>query len=727
MSNVMVGDILDGRYRVETQIAKGGMSTVYRCVDMRLSRPVAAKVMDERYLDDPVFRSRFEREAKSMAQLNHPNLVNVYDFNSTGDHAFLVMELITGGTLRELLAERGPMPPHAATQVMRGVLTGLTAAHQKGLVHRDIKPDNVLINSDHRVKLADFGLVRAVSSSDRTSDSIVGTVSYLSPEQVSGAQIGPASDVYSAGVLLFELLTGTTPFDGDTQLAHAMRRLNQDVPLPSSRIDGVPSLFDELVVAATHRSPAERFATAADFLAALEDVATELELPSFKVPVPTDTAASRATEIVSPLPAAQPLAPDTAHSTSILPPYQEPEPVAPETAAFPVAATPMERAPLPTPLPPRGLEMRDQQPPDIAFEESQPVSNRSPIKLIAWLLVVALLISAVAVGGWWFGSGRYGEIPQILGMEQAAAVAAVSEAGFDPVIADSYSDDVPVGKAVGTEPPFGQRVPRSDQVTVLISQGQPTVPALPIGGDIAEYRRSVEERTLKLEIGDDVYSESVPVGAIAQVSPAAGVSVRTGSTITASLSKGAAPIPVPDVAGRELDTARAMLEQAGLHVGSISEDYSPQHAQGHVISSSPGASSKLAKGSAVDLKVSNALQVPDLEGTSLDKVQSELAAAGFIVTVERSNAAGDVPNEIVGVSRKAGDLVDPASAELKVTVASKIKVASVTGKTVQEATAILGAQGLGVSVNRSGDRVIRQSPRAGSKVEPRTSIELTTI
>ncbi|QTH59100.1 Stk1 family PASTA domain-containing Ser/Thr kinase [Corynebacterium hindlerae] len=737
MSNVQVGEIIDGRYRVEAVIAKGGMSTVFRCEDVRLGRRVAVKVMDDRYLDDAIFRSRFVREAKSMAQLGHPNIVDVYDFNSTGDHAYLVMELISGGTLRELLAERGPMPPHAATQVMRGLLTGLSVAHKQGLVHRDIKPDNVLINKDHRVKLTDFGLVRAVAQSEHTSDKIIGTVSYLSPEQVDGGHIGPESDVYSAGVLLFELLTGTTPFDGDTQIAHAMQRLSHDVPAPSSRIDGVPQLFDELVAAATHRDPAERFPTAAEFLAALEDVATELELPSFKVPVPTNTAVARATEVVAgatevvaPLP---PLAPPVENqSTSILPPLEPtpaPAPIAePPTEAFPVApqVTPPNMPPI-TPEP----ETRDvpavREDQSVAFEAPTPVSNRSTAKLIAWFLVVALLIASVAVGGWWFGSGRYGEIPQILGEDRPTAIQLVSDAGFDPVVTEVFSDDVTVGKAVGTAPPFGSRVPRSDQVEVLISKGLPTVPVLPASGDIAEYRRAVEERTLILEIGGDVFSNDVPKGQIVSVSPSPGVTVKTESVVTASISKGAAPVDVPDVAGMSQEDATRTLTDAGLTVGSVQQEFSQRHKPGHVISTSPGSHAKLARGSEVNLKVSNALEMPSVIGKTSTEAVAQLESLGFVVTLEDTSDAGTVPYEIVGTSARAGALIDPASPEVTLQVANRVRVPSVVGRTMEDATQILTNMGLSVNTRRDGSRVLTQSPRAGAKVDIGSTVELTAL
>lgn len=708
MSNVQVGDFLDGRYRVDAQIAKGGMSTVFRCEDTRLGRQVAVKVMDDRYLGDAIFRSRFEREARSMAQLHHPNVVDVFDFNSTGNHAYLVMELINGGTLRELLAERGPMPPHAATTVMRGLLTGLAVAHKQGLVHRDIKPDNVLINSDHRVKLTDFGLVRAVAESERTTDQIVGTVSYLSPEQVDGGHIGPESDVYSAGVLLFELLTGTTPFAGDSQLSHAMQRLHQDVPAPSSRIDGVPALFDELVAAATHRDPAERFPTAAEFLAALEDVATELELPSFKIPIPTNSAVARATEVVTPLAAPQ-REPRTyqqpAQSTAILP-AASPAP-APSTAAFPVPV--------------------ESPPPVVAVDPPKPVSNRSPIKLIAWWLVVLLLIGSVAIGGWWFGSGRYGEVPQILGLDKVSAVQDISEAGFAPTVLEVFSDDVPVGKAVGTTPPFGSRVPRSDKVVVLISKGQPTVPAIPANGDVGQFRTAIEERQLKLEFGEEVYSDNTPVGGIAQVSPASGVTVKIGSTVTASISKGPAPVEVPEVAGLSEADATRLLQEAGFTVRGVERAFSDKHPAGVVITSQPGAHSKLSRGSEVQLKVSNALEVPDVVGKDPQVVRAELEAAGFVVTVAESSKSGDFANQIVEVSPKPGTLISPDNPHLTLTVATEIKVPSVIGMTVKDATKVLEDAGLEVEAKRSGKTVLLQSPRAGSRVKAGETITLTTI
>ncbi len=285
------GTLLDGRYRVEAMIATGGMSTVYRGLDLRLDRPVALKVMDSRYATDAQFLARFQLEARAVASLKDAGLVAVYDQGMDATRPFLVMELIEGGTLRELLRERGPMPPYATAAVLRPVLGGLAVAHQAGLVHRDIKPENVLISDDGEVKLVDFGLVRAFAEAGITSTSVIlGTAAYLSPEQVSSGSSSPPSDVYSVGILAYELLTGVTPFTGDNPLTVAYQRIDHDVPVASSVISGVPPQFDEFIGRATSRNIDDRFADAAEMGAELDAIAEELELPPFRVPAPRNSA-----------------------------------------------------------------------------------------------------------------------------------------------------------------------------------------------------------------------------------------------------------------------------------------------------------------------------------------------------------------------------------------------------------------------------------------------------
>jgi len=326
----LVGAVLEGRYRVEAVIASGGMSTVYRGHDLRLDRPVALKVMDARYAGDQQFLTRFQREARAIARLKHPGLVAIYDQGGADQGAgappFLVMELVEGGTLRELLRERGPMPPHAVAAVLRPVLGGLGEAHRAGLVHRDIKPENVLISRDGEVKLVDFGLVRAIAEAGITATSVIlGTASYLSPEQVVGSPIGPRSDIYSAGIMAFELLTGTTPFVGDTALTVAHQRLDRDVPAPGSVIDGVPPQFDRFIARATARDPQARFPDASAMAAELESIAEQLDLPAFRVPAPTKSAQAAAATVNLRRPAERP-APQATRQFTPAPPLAAPPP-----------------------------------------------------------------------------------------------------------------------------------------------------------------------------------------------------------------------------------------------------------------------------------------------------------------------------------------------------------------------------------------------------------------
>ena len=293
--DALQGALLDGRYRVDTRIATGGTSTVYRGLDERLDRPVAVKVMDLRYAGDQQFLTRFQLEARAVARLKDPGLVAVYDqgFGTPHDpgQPFLVMELVEGGTLRELLNERGPMPPHAVAAVLRPVLGALGIAHRAGLVHRDVKPENILISDDGDVKVVDFGLVRAIAAAGITSTNVIlGTAAYLSPEQVRDGNAGPASDVYGVGVLTYELLTGHPPFSGDSALTVAYQRLDHDVPPPSSAIDGVPGEFDDLVARATAREPADRYADGLDMAHAVDVITQRLALPEFRVPAPRNSA-----------------------------------------------------------------------------------------------------------------------------------------------------------------------------------------------------------------------------------------------------------------------------------------------------------------------------------------------------------------------------------------------------------------------------------------------------
>lgn len=395
--------LLDGRYLIQAKIASGGTSTVYRGLDTRLDRPVAVKVMDSRYAGDEQFLTRFQREARTVARLKNPGLVAVYDQGSDARHPFLVMELIEGGTLRELLGERGPMPPYAVAAVLRPVLGGLAAAHRAGLVHRDVKPENVLISDDGEVKIADFGLVRAVAAAGITSTSVIlGTAAYLSPEQVRDGDASPRSDVYSAGILAYELLTGHTPFNGDSALSIAYQRLDTDVPPPSASIDGVPAQFDQFVQRATARDPADRYADATEMGADLDAIADELALPDFRVPAPRNSAQHRSAALYHDRTDAQ---------------QPGPAPVRQPTRQ-------LTRGPEDWPEPPRPAQT-DAEPDDVDDEdyEYEPVTGEFagiPISefvwtrqhnrrmVLVWVALVLAFTGLVATAAWTIGSNLDG-------------------------------------------------------------------------------------------------------------------------------------------------------------------------------------------------------------------------------------------------------------------------------------------------------------------------------
>lgn len=402
-SDTLVGSVLDGRYRVDGLIATGGMSAVYRGLDTRLDRPVALKVMDSRYAGDQQFLTRFQREARAVARLKDPGLVAVYDQGFDGRHPFLVMELVEGGTLRELLRERGPMPPHAVTAVLTPVLSGLAVAHRAGLVHRDIKPENVLISDDGEVKIADFGLVRAVAEAKITSTSVIlGTAAYLSPEQVASGDSSPRSDVYSVGILAYELLTGTTPFTGDNALALAYQRMDNDVPAPSTAISGVPAQFDEFVLCATARNSADRYADAQDMGGELGAIAEELGLPAFRVPAPRNSAQHQAA-------AAYHLSAATnghAVTDRVPPAPREPQPLQ-HTRAFARDEQPPSR---PQPQPARN-SLAPKHPDQFAgidIDEFEWARQRGKRTLLLWVIAIVVLTGLVGAGAWTLGSNLPG-------------------------------------------------------------------------------------------------------------------------------------------------------------------------------------------------------------------------------------------------------------------------------------------------------------------------------
>ncbi|MFW9253592.1 PASTA domain-containing protein [Corynebacterium amycolatum] len=769
MSQLVEGQILDGRYRIGATIAHGGMSTVYCATDLRLDRRVAAKVMDPRFVNDESFRIRFEREARAVAHLNDESLVNVYDQGTDpAGHVFLIMEFIDGGTLRELLRERGPMPPHAAAVVMRSVLRALSVAHSRGMVHRDIKPENVLISFYGRVKLADFGLVRAAADAKVTSNSvIVGTVAYLAPEQVTGESISPASDVYSAGILLFELLTGTTPFIADTSLGVAMKRLNEDVPPPSELIDGVPEEFDELVARACARRPEDRFESAEEFADALEDIVYELDLPPFRVPSPVNSAAANAAAIEDPIPDIRRPVPrdndqvddhhDTAETTperfghddyagyglsTDTPGYPEAPPPpgppnifadfddpnagrtrtfdrhdgynptgweSPEPSGGALVPADVPGAPE-YPLPPDTQGAQHPQHPQPRSAQTQTPKSRRATRqrtrrgCALWLIIALVATLGMGLGAWWLGSGRYGEVPSITGLSQPQAMTAISEAGFEPVVDERYDNDVAVSQIIGSDPLAGARVVRGDDVRVLVSLGRPTVPAYPANHSKEVFSAALAKRTLKEEVGDPVFSDDVSTGGLVFAVPAPGQTVEVGSVVTVYYSKGPAPVKVPKIVGLQEDEARELLSKAGLEVREVSAEFSSSAEPDEVLFVSPEEGTGLERGSSVTLTINNGIEVPNVVGKSEDTARQILQREGIEVSeVKDASSSSRDYGRVDAVSPSAGRLVNPNDATVTLTVSRAVKVPQLLGKTVAQARREAEKQHLQLDIDGSAN------------------------
>ncbi|WP_040795372.1 Stk1 family PASTA domain-containing Ser/Thr kinase [Nocardia higoensis] len=658
----MIGQMLDGRYRIDAPIARGGMSTVFRGVDTRLDRPVAIKVMDPKFAGDPQFLTRFEFEARTVARLNHPALVAVYDQGIDGEHPFLIMELVQGGTLRELLRERGPMPPHAARAVVEPVLAAIGVAHSQGLVHRDIKPENVLISDGGEVKIADFGLVRAVAAANTTAAGVIlGTAAYLSPEQVTTGQTDARSDVYAFGILIFELLTGQVPFTGDNSLAIALQRVDNDVPSPSSYIDGVPVEFDELVARATAREPAHRFANADEMLAELRHIAAVLNLPPYRVPAPQDSAEHlsaryRAADLTpgafAQPPAHTPVSPQHVpqqHRTRVVTGPQPHEDDYDSRMYGPGDYAGHGQLPPPHHEPPHQGSHRAPYGPD-------PSSARRTT--LIWVAVVVALTLLVGIGGWWLGVGRYNAVPPIAGLTAEQATAAITEAGFVAATEPKASDTVPVGGVVGSDPPAGSKITKGSTVSVLVSNGKPKVPAVQPGDDIDSVIARIQDAGLTPVRAGETGS-TAPEGTLAKVEPEPGTILPLNGQVKVYTSNGSRPVPVPDVRGKTVEEAEAALAAVGITVRSTTESYDKTIEAGSVISTDPAEGTTIDPGKGVTLVVSNAVKIPGVIGKSIADAREILEGLGLRVQVRQLTPRDSsvVISQSPGISNK----VEPGS------------------------------------------------------------------
>ncbi len=617
MSDSITGRLVDGRYRVLSEIARGGMSTVYLANDIRLDRTVALKVMHRSFAEDPGFVARFEHEAKAAARLSHPNVVAVFDQGSYDGLVFLVMEYVPGHTLRDVIRTYGMLEPARALGVVDQVLLALTAAHAAGFVHRDIKPENVLITERGVAKVADFGLARAITGSVPTASTqglIIGTVAYLSPEQVEAGVVDQRSDVYSCGVMLFELLTGEVPFTAESPLAVAYRHVNDVIPAPSSIVKDVPEYVDELVLTATAKNPADRFADAWEFEQALVTAQNRIMgEPLGALTAGVESSASESedlTEVLQPAFTTAVLASDDPDRTTVL------------DGPADTVADPTE--PVPLAVPPR----RDEP-----YVPSKKIKSSSRAKRSIFIVIILLLAALVGGIGWYLGSAEYVSVPDVTGqsIDDANVVLAtqnlrLAEASVEP------SETVAEGLVIRTDPPVGERARAGSTLAAIVSSGPQlfNVPNVQ-GTSVPDATAALEQAGFSVAGTEQVYDPQITRDLLVGTSPAADTAQRAGTAITLIVSRGLEPVVLPDFAGLPTEVAQQRTSDLGL-LSRVRQDFSDTVPPGIIVTSEPAAGATLVPGDTIQLVASKGpapSTVPDVVGMGQQEAITALQEAGL--------------------------------------------------------------------------------------------------
>ena len=604
---------MDKRYLIERRVARGGMATVYEATDQRLERPVAIKIMHPHLAEDGDFTKRFIQEARQAARLAHPNIVNVFDQGQDGPITFIVMEYLPGITLRELLQDFGALTPAQTVDIVRAVLQGLDAAHTAGIVHRDLKPENVLLADDGRIKIADFGLARASTHNTATSQALLGTIAYLSPELISRGEADLRSDIYALGIMMFEMLTGAQPYQGDQAVTIAYQHQNDIVPPPSSKNPAIPALFDELVDWCTRRLADERPPHARAVLEHLVEIEKLLG---------AETLATATMDLNQTIAMTQRMSPMDIQDTEVLDP---------KSAVFEGLE----------PAPTQSVTVTE-APPQEPVRERKPPRGRG-LAVLGTLVLLLVLGGGGAAAWWWFtGPGALVTVPDVAGGSVLEATATLVEAELS--VADTVLEEfdlvLPEGTVKGTNPSAGAEVEKQTEIRLIVSLGPNPVAVPAISGQsLADVELALQEVNLILGSTSEEFNDFVDEGSVLRLvdenneTLAAGSQVLAGSTLNAVLSAG----PLPDVTGLPVDEARETLDAVGVN-GVVGGDgaFSDTVPEGYVVEVSLPAGATIRPGDTLTLIVSRGpelVMIPDLVGETIADAKEVLEGLGFEVEV----------------------------------------------------------------------------------------------
>ncbi|MGW4497571.1 Stk1 family PASTA domain-containing Ser/Thr kinase [Micromonospora sp. NPDC004336] len=630
VADTLLGSLIDGRYRIRGRVARGGMATVYTATDERLERTVAVKIIHPSQAPDArsraaSFVARFTDEAKTIARLTHPNVVAVYDQGTHADLPYLVMEYVRGRTLRDVLAERRRLNPDEALAIAEQMLAAIAAAHRAGLVHRDVKPENVLVAEaptggaanlvDSVVKVADFGLARAVEASadDEDGNQLMATVAYVAPELVTEGHADPRTDVYSAGIVLFEMLTGRVPYDGDRPVDIAWQHVDRDVPAPSTLVPGLPKSLDDLVARATRRDPGGRPTDAGALLAEVQAVRDDLG--------------------------------DANTRTAVLRRVAD-EPAVAQPTMVVAAVRPAERpawARLPDGGAARGGRRR------AVPEEGESLGSRlsalrarvmgDPRGRMAVIAAMVVLALVAAGGGWWFGFGRYTVAPQLVTMSKADAESQAARAGFVLTYAEPrYDEKVPKDAVLAQDPVSATRIVKGGTITLTLSLGPERFPVPDVVGKEFELAETdLLDAKLVVAKGTARYDDNLPAGVVVDTDPKVGTEVKPGDKVTVVLSKGKAPISVPSLIGKSLAEARTILAQLGLVLVEPPTYKDSDKPRDEVLGQSPSDGSGVERGAKVRLELSKGpplVAVPRVVDLPCQQAKQVLESQQFPVVIQ---------------------------------------------------------------------------------------------